>query len=81
MAMKVVGLGVYPNLQSIFNKTAFKQARKMTLDPSQVLYSEFELLPSGRRFRTARFRYNCYRNSLVPLATRLLNSNSKDMTV
>ncbi len=30
-AMKVVGLGVYPNLQSIFDKIIFKQARKMTL--------------------------------------------------
>ncbi len=30
-AMKVVGLGVYPNFQTIFDKVILKQAMKMTL--------------------------------------------------
>ncbi len=80
-AMKVVGLGIYPNLQSIFDKVILKQAMKMTRDPSHVLQREFELLPSGRCFRSPMSRYNCYKNSFVPLATRLLNSNSSDKTV
>jgi len=33
MAMNVVGLGIYPHLQSIFNKIIFKQTKKMVLDP------------------------------------------------
>ncbi len=78
--MKVVGLGVYPNFQSIFDKVILKQAMKMTRDPSHVLQREFELLPSGRRFRTSMSRYNRYKNSFVPLAIRLLNSNSRDTT-
>ncbi len=49
-AMKVVGLGVYPNFQTIFDKVILKQAMKMTQDPSHVFQREFELLPSGRRF-------------------------------
>ncbi len=80
-AMKVVGLGIYPNFQSIFDKVILKQAMKMTRDPSHVLQREFELLPSGRCFRSPMSRYNCYKNSFVPLATRLLNSNSSDKTV
>ncbi len=75
--MKMVGMGVYQPLQSTFSKIVLRQAKKMTLDPCHVLYAEFELLPSGRCYRTPRFRYKCYKNYFVPLATGLLNSNVK----
>lgn len=78
-AMKVVGMGVYPPLESTFGKIFLRQAKKMTLDPCHVLYTEFELLPSGPRYRTQRFRYKRYKNSFVPLAIGLLNSNVKNV--
>ncbi len=49
--MKVMGVREYPSLQTLFEKTIVKQARKIIADPSHVLYSEYELLPSGRCYR------------------------------
>ncbi len=47
-AMKAMGVREYPSLQTLFEKTIVKQARKIIAFPSHVLYSEYELLPSGR---------------------------------
>lgn len=72
--MKVVGLRAQPLVY--FRQNYSKQAWKITLD-TYVLHPEFELLPSGRRFGSLRFRRNRYKNSFVPLAIRLLNSSTK----
>ena len=50
-ALKVMGVREHPTLQAIFEETVLRQARKIVADPSHVLYSEYELLPSGRRYR------------------------------
>lgn len=80
-AMKVMGVRDYPFLQTLFEKTIVKQSRKIIADPSHVLYSEYELLPSGRRYRVPtkyRKRYLIrYKNSFIPLSVNLLNSGQK----
>lgn len=45
--MKVMGVREHPSLQVLFEKTIVSQAWKIIADPSHVLYSEYELLPSG----------------------------------
>lgn len=47
-AMKVVGVREHLSLQMLFEKTIVEQARKFRADPFRVLYSELEMLPSGR---------------------------------
>ena len=76
-ALKVVGVKEHPTLQTIFEETVLRQARKITTDPSHVLYSEYDLLPSGRRYRIPtknKKRYlNRYKFSFLPISVNLLN--------
>ena len=74
----MTGVREHPTLQAIFEETVLRQARKIVADPSHVLNSEYELLPSGRRYRVPvknKKRYlNRYKFSFVPLSITLLNS-------
>ncbi|KAJ8372883.1 hypothetical protein AAFF_G00275870, partial [Aldrovandia affinis] len=46
-----------------------------TADPSHILHPEFELLPSGRRFRLPQCKLNRLKNSFVPHSVSLLNKH------
>ena len=61
-------------LQEIFEQTLIKQGRKIASDPTHILNGEFEMLPSGRRYRAPNCRLNRYKFSFVPLAIKALNS-------
>ena len=80
-ALKVTGVREHPTLQAIFEETVLRQARKIIADPSHVLNSEYELLPSGRRYRVPvknKKRYlNRYKFSFIPLSVTLLNSGRR----
>lgn len=60
-------------LESLYTKQLQRLARSITNDVSHPLASEFQLLPSGRRFTVPRIRTTRYRNSFVPVAVSLLN--------
>ena len=62
------------SLQEIFEQTLRRQSVKIIYDTKHVLHNEFQLLPSGRRYRTPPCRLNRYKYSFVPLSIKQLNS-------
>ena len=48
-------------------------ADKISQDSSHVLQREYQLLPSGRRYRVPECRKNKYKHSFVPLSVSRLN--------
>lgn len=72
-AMKIIGNTKYPSLQSIFETSVLAQADKITKEPSHALFSEYKLLPSGRRYRAVRCEYARYKESFIPVSVALLN--------
>jgi hypothetical protein len=75
LASKIITLPV-PCLTAISVRALLRKARAVSADPSHPLHAEFELLPSGRRYRTTRCSKVKFRNSFVPSAIRTLNSSS-----
>ena len=73
-AGKIIGMQPPSSLQEIFEETAMRQCLKITRDPNHLLHSEYELLPSGRRYRLPKCRMNRYTFSFVPLSIKSLNS-------
>ena len=50
-ALKMVVME-HPTLQQLSEEAVVRQAKKITADPSHILlYSQYELLPLGRRYR------------------------------
>ena len=72
-AGKIIGTQPPCSLQDIFDLTVRKQGLKITRDPSHILYDEYKLLPSGRRYMTLRCKLNRYKFSFVPLSIQVLN--------
>ena len=70
---KVVGCTL-PSLDSLYTQRTTKRARKIISDPTHPAHELFNLLPSGRRFRSIRARRERLRRSFFPSAVRLLNS-------
>ena len=62
------------SLQEIFEQTLRRQSVKIIYDTKHVLHNEFQLLPSGRRYRTPPCRLNRCKYSFVPLSIKQLNS-------
>ena len=62
-------------LQSLYTRQVQRLASSISADDSHPLASEFQLLPSGRRFIVPRVRTTRYRNSFVPAAVSLLNKS------
>ncbi len=50
-AVRVIGEKEHQSIQSIYLHSALRGAHKIFAEPSYVLHSEYELLPSGRRLR------------------------------
>lgn len=63
-----------PSLQSIYNCRVHRRAAAIIKDPSHPQHGLFALLPSGRRYRSAKSRTSRLKNSFFPSAIRLLNS-------
>ena len=74
-AIKITGCDL-PSLDSLYEKRLLRKARKIDRDPSHPANSLFELLPSQRRYRTARARTNRFKNSSYPRAILALNQTS-----
>lgn len=74
-AMKTIGTRDYPSLQSIFESSVLAQAKSIISQPFHLLYKEYELLPSGRRYRAVRHKSNRFKFSFIPTSVALLNKN------
>ena len=76
-AMRIIGRKEYKPIQSLYEQAVRKQAERITADSLHPLFPEYELLPSGRRFRVPRCKTNRLKLSFIPTSVKLLNSNSK----
>ena len=63
------------SLESLYTKQLQRLASSISNNVSHPLASEFQLLPSGRRFIVPRSRTTRYRNSFVPAAVSLFNKS------
>ena len=62
-------------LESLYTRQLQRLASSISNDDSHPLASEFQLMPSGRRFRVPRSKTRRYGNSFVPAAVSLLNKS------
>ena len=72
-AGKIIGVRQLPSLQSTYEQSTLKQAQKIVRDDTHVLHETFVLMPSGRRYREPKWRYIRFKNSFVPVSTKMLN--------
>ncbi len=72
-AERIIGTTL-PTLQELYSSRVSKRAGKITLDPSHPAHSLFELLLSGRRYRSLITRTTRHRNSFFPQAIHLMNT-------
>ena len=74
MAGKIMGMSSPPvTPQVIFEQASLGQAKKIASDPTHILYPEYRLLPSGRRYDVHAWSYVRYKYSFVPLSITFLN--------
>ena len=74
MAGKIMGMATPPiRPQAIFEQAVMRQAENIVSDPSHVLNPEYDLLPSGRRYRTSKWGCNRYKHSFIPMSIQMLN--------
>ena len=73
MAMKITEHKSYPYLQTIYEEGGVVLASSILPDPSHILYSEYELLLSRKRFRASKCKRNRYKLSFLPTSLSLLN--------
>ncbi len=64
-AERMIGAPV-PSLQDLYISRVIKRAKKVTLDPSHPAHSLFELLPSGRRYRSHSIKTTRHKNRFSP---------------
>ena len=72
VASKVIGVQ-QAQLQDIYLKRIWTKAKLIIDCPDHPLYKEFDLLPSGRRFRMPKTRTRRARVSFIPAAIDRLN--------
>ena len=60
-------------MQDMYDRRLKRKARQITDDQSHVLAKCFELLPSGRRYRTVKGNTRLLK-SFIPRSLHLLNS-------
>ena len=72
-AERIIGADL-PTIQDLYNIRARKRAGKIIADPSHPGHNLFQLLPSGRRYRSLHTKTTRHRNSFFPLAVTLMNS-------
>lgn len=73
LAGKVVGKLQRPLCEG-FQCAVVRKARQISGDSSHPLHSQFEMLPSGHRFRVPRVSRNIYKKYFIPHAIQALNA-------
>src|SRR4029434_1421348 len=71
-AEKIIGANL-PTIQDLYTSRVRKRAGKITADPSHPGHNLFQLLPSGRCYRTLFAKTTRHTNSFFPLAVSLMN--------
>jgi hypothetical protein len=69
---RVIGEDI-DSIKDIYHARTLKLCNKILKDQRHPLHSNFNLLPSNRRFRNAKCRTTRMRNSFVPCSIRFLN--------
>ncbi|KAM9834751.1 tectonic-2 isoform 19-T24 [Syngnathus typhle] len=72
-AGKIIGASL-PSLKDIYTSHLTRKATTIVSDVSHPAHSLFELLPSGKRYRSLRSRTTRLSNSFILQAVRILNS-------
>ena len=62
------------SLNDLYQQAISKKSRSIINDPTHPLYSCYEIMPSGKRYRTPAFKRQLYNKSFIPSAVRFLNS-------
>ena len=62
-----------PGVASLYTKQLQRMAFSILHDDSHPLHSEFQLLPSARRYKVPRCRTKRYKSSFVPNAINMIN--------
>ena len=75
ISSKVTGV-TQSTLTALYEKHVVNKATRILADDKHVLYADYILLPSSRRFRTVTCKTNRKRFSFVPMSIRLLNDKS-----
>jgi hypothetical protein len=70
---KIVGVR-QESLTVLYERRVVRKASCIILDSSHVLAHHFEVLPSGRRYRTPKFRILRTKNSFIPRSIAFLNT-------
>ncbi len=73
-AAKIIGAPL-PSILDIFLARCSSKTNSIVKDPTHPSHSLFQLLPSGRRYRSIRARSARLLNSFFPQAVRALNSD------
>ena len=63
-----------PSMEDLYTQRCRKNNNRIIKDPHHPSNKLFQLLPSGRRYRSIRSRTTRLRDSFIPRAIRLLNS-------
>ena len=78
-AQKIISCPL-PSLEELYNTRCLRKAQKIIKDSSHPGHSLFELLPSGRRYRTLKTRTNRLKNSFYAKAITTLNTATHTWT-
>ncbi len=65
------------SLGEFYQKQMLRRVESILSDSSHPLPAEFQMLPSGSRFKLPKLRTNRYKHSFEPAAILLLNSKTK----
>ena len=74
-ASKIIGCNSLPSLTSLYTTRLTRKANKITTDQSHPAHYLFNLLPSGRRYRSIKSKTSRFRDSTYLQVIRLLNSH------
>ena len=64
----------HKSLNDLYQQAISKKSRSIINDPTHPLHSCFEIMPSGKRYRTPAFKRQLYNKSFIPSAVRFVNS-------
>jgi len=78
-AWKIISVKGQTSLQIIYEQATLRKANKIVCNLSHVLYTEYELLSSERRFRVPCCRLNKCKNLFIPVSIKLVNSGCMDL--
>ena len=74
-AGKIIGV-VLPDIPTVYTSRCMKRVKNILQDHLHPAHHLFQLLPSGRRYRSIRAKTSRLANSLYPHAVRLLNGHT-----